>query len=108
MYDKFIDAMKIEDYNTRLCDIKTMVQQLPKAHYVVLEYLMKHLVRVSSRSNVNKMEPSNLAIVFGPSIIRKPESNVPDMQAAFADMMNMSFQNALVESMIIQAEVINL
>jgi Rho GTPase-activating protein 12/27 len=108
MYTQFIDVMKIEDYNSRLCDIKTMVQQLPKVHYDVLEALMRHLVIVASHSEINKMEPSNLAIVFGPSLIRQPETNVADMQAAYANMMNMSFQNALIESMVIQTEVISI
>ena len=105
LYDRFIDAMKVEDYNTRLCDIKTLVQLLPIVHYDVLEFLMRHLVLVASRSEVNKMEPSNLAIVFGPSLIRQPETNADDMQAAYAGMMNMSFQNALVEAMIVQTDV---
>ncbi len=55
----------IDDYNDRLCAIKTHVQDLPKEHYVVLEYLMRHLSRVAACSEDNKMEPSNIAIVFG-------------------------------------------
>lgn len=98
--------MKIENYNNRLCEIKTLVQSLPKVHYDVLEFLIRHLVRVANRSEVNKMEPSNLAIVFGPSLIRAQEVGAVDMQSAYANMMNMSFQNALVEAIIIQATVI--
>ncbi|KAJ3272286.1 hypothetical protein HDV01_005825 [Terramyces sp. JEL0728] len=101
MYSQFIDSMKIDDYNNRLCTIKTLVQALPKVHYDVLEYLMRHLVKVSAQSEVNKMEPSNLAIVFGPSLIRPMESGESDM---YANMMNMSFQNGLIEAMINQTE----
>jgi hypothetical protein len=104
MYEKYIEAMKIDDYNPRLCEIKTLVQKLPKVHYDVLEYLMRHLARVASRSEVNKMEPSNIAIVFGPSLLRAQE-NPADMQSAYANMMNMSFQNALIEAILSQTEV---
>ncbi|KAJ8331602.1 hypothetical protein O5D80_000514 [Batrachochytrium dendrobatidis] len=103
-YDRFIACMKMEDYNERLIEIKNLIQALPKTHYTVLEYLMRHLVRVAAHSETNKMEPSNLAIVFGPTIIRVPSTGNDDMQAAYANMMNMSFQNALVEAIIIQAE----
>ncbi|KAJ3366281.1 Rho GTPase-activating protein 15 [Kappamyces sp. JEL0680] len=104
MYSDFISVMKIEDYNSRLIEIKNLVQKLPKVHYDVLDYLMRHLVKVAAKSEVNKMEPSNLAIVFGPSLIRVEEKG-DDMQSAYANMMNMSFQNALVENMITQTEV---
>ncbi|KAJ3305747.1 hypothetical protein HDV03_001155 [Kappamyces sp. JEL0829] len=103
MYSDFISVMKIEDYNSRLIEIKNLVQKLPKVHYDVLDYLMRHLVKVAAKSEVNKMEPSNLAIVFGPSLIRVEEKG-DDMQSAYANMMNMSFQNALVENMITQTE----
>lgn len=95
--------MKIQDYNTRLIEIKNLVQKLPKSHYEVLEYLMRHLVKVSGKSSINKMEPSNLAIVFGPSLIREPVvGDAGDMQAAYAGMINMSFQNELIENIITQ------
>jgi hypothetical protein len=105
-YDSFIDAMRIEDYNERLCAIKTLVQDLPKVHYDIFEFLVRHLVKVSKYSEENKMEASNLAIVFGPSLLRVRETNAADMQAAYANMMNMSFQNSLIEAIITQADVI--
>ncbi|KAH9269669.1 hypothetical protein BASA83_008330 [Batrachochytrium salamandrivorans] len=103
-YDRFIACMKMDDYNERLIEIKTLIQALPKSHYVVIEFLMRHLVQIAAHSEINKMEPSNLAIVFGPTIIRVPSSGTDDMQAAYANMMNMSFQNALVEAIIVQTE----
>ena len=104
-YNEYMDTMKIENYNDRLSEIKTLVQKLPKVHYEVLEYLIRHLAKVASHGEINKMEASNLAIVFGPSLIRVEESGQVNMQAAMANMMNMSFQNSLVESMITQTEV---
>ena len=103
-YDRFVGSMRIEDYNERLIEIKNLVQAIPKENYKVLEYLMRHLIKVAGYSEENKMEPSNLAIVFGPSLIRQA-TVAGDMQAAYSNMMNMTFQNSLVESMIIQTEV---
>ncbi|KAI8906692.1 Rho GTPase activation protein [Gorgonomyces haynaldii] len=89
--------LHIEDYNARLIEIKNNVQALPKENYTVLEFLMRHLVQVAAHSDENKMEPSNLAIV--PSVLRQRET-AGDMQQAMANMMNMTFQNSLVESII--------
>ena len=105
-YNEYMDTMKIENYNDRLSEIKNLVQKLPKVHYEVLEFLIRHLTKVASRSEINKMEASNLAIVFGPSLIRIEETGQVNMQAAMANMMNMSFQNSLVESMITQTQVL--
>jgi hypothetical protein len=91
----------LEDYNDKLIEVKNLVQMLPPENYAVLEFLMRHLLKVSQFSAENKMEPSNLAIVFGPSLLRTKDDQ---MQSAYADMVNMSFQNSLIESMIIQTE----
>jgi hypothetical protein len=47
------------------------------------------------------METSNLAIVFGPTLLRPP-GTVEEANALM--FMNMNSQNALVESLIIQHE----
>ena len=105
MYHQFINASKIADYDTKLIEIKNLVQALPKVHYDVLDFLMRHLVNVAARSEVNKMETSNLAIVFGPSLLRLEEKGEADMQQQIANMMNMSSQNSLIENIITQAGV---
>lgn len=82
----------------RLGRIKDLVQALngpAKPHHDVLEYLMRHLHRVQLQSEVNKMEASNLAIVFGPTICRSPGENTGNLQ-----IMNIPLQNELVELMI--------
>lgn len=104
MYTQFINASKIEDYNNKLIEIKTLIQTLPKVNYDVLEFLLRHLVKVAQKSEINKMEPSNLAIVFGPSLLRVEERVDADMQQQIANMMNMSSQNSLVENMISQVD----
>ncbi|TPX72324.1 hypothetical protein SpCBS45565_g00693 [Spizellomyces sp. 'palustris'] len=98
-YEKFIQAAKHPDYDTRLCDLKTLIQSLPLPNYTTLEYLFRHLSRVSSQSHTNKMEPANLAIVFGPTLLRPP-----DISSMGSELMNMSWCNAVVEGVLVQVE----
>ena len=44
--------------------------QLPTANRVTAERLIKHLKRVSEHVEDNAMPGSNLAIVFGPTLLR--------------------------------------
>jgi hypothetical protein len=95
-YDSFISAVQIIDYNERLMSIKNIVYQLPPAYYATLKFLMYHLARVAALVELNKMDSSNLAIVFGPTLMRSRDPT--------AHIVNMGFQNAVIESMISQAE----
>ena len=44
--------------------------QLPTANRVTAERLIKHLKRVAEHVEDNAMPGSNLAIVFGPTLLR--------------------------------------
>ncbi|KAI8920163.1 Rho GTPase activation protein, partial [Powellomyces hirtus] len=100
-YDRFIAAAKLDDYDTRLIELKNLVQALPRPNYDTFEYIIRHLARVTSHSAENKMEPSNLAIVFGPTLIRAPENGA---QSGYNTILNMSYQNLLVEAVLVQVD----
>ncbi|KAJ3024486.1 UNVERIFIED_CONTAM: hypothetical protein HDU68_008114 [Siphonaria sp. JEL0065] len=96
VYDQFIASSKLADYNERLIQLKTLIQALPSCNYNVL---------VADNSEINKMEQSNLAIVFAPTLIRTPDGTGDAAQIAqqgYASMANMPFHNKLIESMIEQ------
>jgi hypothetical protein len=57
---------------------------------------------IADQCDVNKMEASNLAIVFGPTLIRTPDEGT---QAGYLAMANMALHNTLVEHLIEQCEV---
>ncbi|KAJ3011429.1 hypothetical protein HKX48_006846 [Thoreauomyces humboldtii] len=97
-YARFIAAAKIDDYDSRLIELKNLIQALPRPNYDTLEYIIRHLSRVTAHSAENKMEPSNLAIVFGPTLIRTGE----DSQSGYTDILNLSHQNRIVESILVQ------
>jgi hypothetical protein len=86
-----------------MCQIKSLIQALPKPHYDILECIILHLHKISQYSEKNKMETMNLAIVFGPGILRMPVGDPTDLKSAYGDMLNMGFQNSFVEACLIQA-----
>ncbi|KAJ8280268.1 hypothetical protein GJAV_G00052500 [Gymnothorax javanicus] len=93
LHKDFIEAVKSDDQNQRVCSVHSLVHKLPEKHKEMLELLIRHLVRVSKHSQSNMMTVSNLGVIFGPTLMRSQEETV-------AAMMNIKFQNIVVEIMI--------
>ena len=68
-YDRFVEC---ED---NVAQISAVVATLPRENILTLHYLMTFLARVATHEEESKMGPSNLAIVFGPTILRNPKEN---------------------------------
>ncbi|XP_068082173.1 rho GTPase-activating protein 21 [Anabrus simplex] len=98
LYSNFIEADKIEDSNKRMAAIKKLVHSLPDWHFETLKYLLFHLKRVVEHSERNKMEARNLAIVFGPTLVRTADGDMVTM------VTDMSHQCRIVESLISHVE----
>ncbi|KAK0160935.1 hypothetical protein PV328_008289 [Microctonus aethiopoides] len=96
LYPMFIDADKIEDPQRRMATIRKLLRDLPEHHFETLKCLMFHLKRVVDHSEVNKMEAKNLAIVFGPTLVRASGSR-DNMVTMVTDM---SHQCRIVESLL--------
>ncbi|XP_040885120.1 rho GTPase-activating protein 23-like isoform X2 [Toxotes jaculatrix] len=84
-YNDFIDANRIEDGEDRLKTMKKLIHDLPDHYYHTLKFLVGHLKRVADHSEKNKMEPRNLALVFGPTLVRTSEDNMTDMVTHMPD-----------------------
>ncbi|TKS90245.1 Rho GTPase-activating protein 23 [Collichthys lucidus] len=84
-YNDFIDANRIEDAEDRLKTMKKLIHDLPNHYYHTLKYLVGHLKKVADHSEKNKMEPRNLALVFGPTLVRTSEDNMTDMVTHMPD-----------------------
>ena len=52
--------------------LKPVIHGLPVAHFKTTKYLMNLLHRASLRASESKMDAHNLAVVFGPTIMRNP------------------------------------
>ncbi|XP_034556319.1 rho GTPase-activating protein 42 isoform X3 [Notolabrus celidotus] len=89
----FIMAVKSDDQNYRVCAVHALVHKLPERNKEMLELLIRHLVTVSTQNQSNLMTVSNLGVIFGPTLMRSQEETV-------AAMMNIKFQNIVVEILI--------
>ncbi|KAK7922680.1 hypothetical protein WMY93_009582 [Mugilogobius chulae] len=93
LHRDLISAAKSDNLDFRLSEIHTLVYKLPEKNREMLEMLIKHLVNVCGHSNDNRMTPSNMAVIFGPTLLRAQEETV-------AAMMDIKFQNIVVEILI--------
>uniref|UniRef100_A0A3B5QLE6 Rho GTPase-activating protein 42 n=1 Tax=Xiphophorus maculatus TaxID=8083 RepID=A0A3B5QLE6_XIPMA len=93
LHKDFIMAVKSDDQNYRVCAVHALVHKLPERNREMLELLIKHLVIVSAQNQSNLMTVSNLGVIFGPTLMRSQEETV-------AAMMNIKFQNIVVEILI--------
>ncbi|RZF47321.1 hypothetical protein LSTR_LSTR012607 [Laodelphax striatellus] len=101
LYPLFIAADKIADPLLRAATIRKLVHSLPDHHFETLRFVMAHLQRVVGRCKVNKMEPRNLAIVFGPTLVRPTADDSCSMLTLVTDM---SHQCRIVETLILHAD----
>ncbi|KAJ1996175.1 hypothetical protein GGI25_002166 [Coemansia spiralis] len=98
LYDGFINAASIDDYDERLWAIKDLVHALPIANYTVLKRLVEHLERVTDCEEVNHMYGTNLALVFGPSLLRPP----PGSSSFALAMSNLGHAQSVIKNLILQ------
>ncbi|KAM9716431.1 rho GTPase-activating protein 27 isoform 1-T1 [Menidia menidia] len=89
-FNKFISAIRIPDYKLKLSCVYELVQSLPAPNHDTMELLFGHLHRVIQCGEDNRMTVQNVAIVFGPTLLR------PEMESANITM-HMVFQNQIVE-----------
>ncbi|KAM8889943.1 rho GTPase-activating protein 17a isoform 2-T2 [Synchiropus picturatus] len=83
LYDEWIQACSISDPDKRLQALWVVCDQLPKSNKTNLRYLVKFLAKLAQESEVNKMTPSNIAIVLGPNLLwPKTEGSLAEMAAA--------------------------
>uniref|UniRef100_A0A4W6D748 Rho GTPase-activating protein 42 n=1 Tax=Lates calcarifer TaxID=8187 RepID=A0A4W6D748_LATCA len=93
LHKEFIKAAKYDDQKYRVRAIHALVHKLPEKNRAMLDLLTSHLLKVSSHSDQNLMTVSNLGMIFGPTLMRSQEETV-------AAMMNIKFQNIVVEIII--------
>ncbi|KAF3853339.1 hypothetical protein F7725_014027 [Dissostichus mawsoni] len=83
LYDEWIQACSVSDPDKRLQALWVVCDNLPKNNKNNLKYLVKFLAKLAQDSDVNKMSPSNIAIVLGPNLMwAKTEGSLAEMAAA--------------------------
>ncbi|XP_071132290.1 rho GTPase-activating protein 44-like isoform X9 [Mytilus edulis] len=68
LYQDFINVLSLPQ-NQRLQALWKVVHDLPEPNYNNFRYLVKFLAKLSEKSDINKMTPSNIAIVIGPNLL---------------------------------------
>lgn len=68
-------ALDADSQKTR---IHELLSSLPRPNVKTLKFMMEHLHRIQVEHDVNKMTPSNLSIVFWPTLIRPPLTDLAD------------------------------
>ncbi|XP_076398730.1 rho GTPase-activating protein 44 isoform X6 [Peromyscus maniculatus bairdii] len=80
LYDEWIQASNIQEQDKRLQALWNACEKLPKANHNNIRYLIKFLSKLSEYQDVNKMTPSNMAIVLGPNLLwPQSEGNITEM-----------------------------
>uniref|UniRef100_A0A8C1BDR2 Rho GTPase-activating protein 17 n=2 Tax=Cyprinus carpio TaxID=7962 RepID=A0A8C1BDR2_CYPCA len=83
LYDEWIQASNVSDPDKRLQALWVTCDQLPKNNKANFRYLIKFLAKLAQESDINKMTPSNIAIVLGPNLLwAKTEGSLAEMAAA--------------------------
>ncbi|XP_062891567.1 SLIT-ROBO Rho GTPase-activating protein 3-like isoform X2 [Mobula hypostoma] len=72
-----IACVEIEDQLDRASKVKEVVGNLDPSIIVVLRYLFAFLNHLSQFSDENMMDPYNLAVCFGPTLVTVPEGQDP-------------------------------
>uniref|UniRef100_A0A8C8EFN5 SLIT-ROBO Rho GTPase activating protein 3 n=1 Tax=Otus sunia TaxID=257818 RepID=A0A8C8EFN5_9STRI len=76
-FQDLISTIKIENPTERVHQIQQILITLPRAVIVVMRYLFAFLNHLSQYSDENMMDPYNLAICFGPTLMHIPDGQDP-------------------------------
>lgn len=67
---QLMQAMVSRSEAERLDSIKAVLLQLPAVNVRTLDFVLTHLQHVVEHKDVNKMQVTNVALIFGPTMIR--------------------------------------
>ncbi|KAI7883569.1 hypothetical protein K492DRAFT_205374 [Lichtheimia hyalospora FSU 10163] len=96
-YDEFIHASASEDHDQRVYLIKQVLKKLPEPNYILLKRLIQHFVIVTDFEAVNHMYATNLAIVFGPTLLQP----APGPASFATTMSNLGHHQTIVKYLIL-------
>ncbi|KAJ8274049.1 hypothetical protein COCON_G00086740 [Conger conger] len=80
-----------------------LVKGLPPASVATLRYITRHLRRIAELEEDNKMSPSNLGIVFGPTLMRPRPTGAT---VSLSSLVDYPHQARVVEALIVFHEAI--
>ncbi|KAM9230559.1 SH3 domain-binding protein 1 isoform 5-T5 [Dugong dugon] len=105
LYDDWMRAASLKEPGTRLEALREVCSHLPYENLSNLRYLMKFLARLAEEQEVNKMTPSNIAIVLGPNLLWPPEKEGDQAQLDAASVSSIQVVG-VVEALIQNADTL--
>ncbi|XP_077370117.1 rho GTPase-activating protein 4-like [Festucalex cinctus] len=104
---RLLECAYIKNDGERANQLKSVISSFSEPLIIVMRYLFAFLHHVSQYSDENMMQPYNLAVCFGPSLVRGVQDQNRDQQQDQQDAVALQPQiNALVKSFIVQHESI--
>ncbi|KJA20499.1 hypothetical protein HYPSUDRAFT_68529 [Hypholoma sublateritium FD-334 SS-4] len=99
-YHDVMEAMRQENLDDRLMNIRSVVQALPQANFDILRRVSEHLDKVTDYEEFNHMTAEALAIVFSPNLLRAPQNDFVMI------LNNMGLSHKLVKALITHFHII--
>ncbi|XP_044870292.1 SLIT-ROBO Rho GTPase-activating protein 2 isoform X3 [Mauremys mutica] len=96
IFHDLIACVTMDNLQERALHVRKVLLSLPKTTLIVMRYLFAFLSHLSQFSEENMMDPYNLAICFGPTLMSVPEGH--DQVSCQAHV------NELIKTIIIQHE----
>uniref|UniRef100_A0A3B4H379 SLIT-ROBO Rho GTPase-activating protein 1 n=1 Tax=Pundamilia nyererei TaxID=303518 RepID=A0A3B4H379_9CICH len=73
-FNELLSCIRIENLYERALYIRKILLTIPRSVLIVMRYLFAFLNHLSQYSDENMMDPYNLAICFGPTLMPTPDS----------------------------------
>ncbi|KFV15979.1 SH3 domain-binding protein 1, partial [Tauraco erythrolophus] len=105
LYNEWVKAASLKDVDSQVQSLRDTCSRLPQESYNNLRYLIKFLAKLAEHQEVNKMTPSNIAIVLGPNLLRSQQSTGDSMQLDLASVSSIQVVG-VVEALIQNADVL--
>jgi SLIT-ROBO Rho GTPase activating protein len=93
LFERILDCAKTSNTDEYVSKITELIRKLPMSSYLLLRYLFAFLNFVSAYSDENMMNPYNLAVCFGPTLLRVPNSKD---QVYYQNYVNEVIKNLII------------
>ncbi|NXV79878.1 3BP1 protein, partial [Atlantisia rogersi] len=105
LYNEWVKVGSLKDMDSRVQSLRDTCSRLPRESYNNLRYLIKFLAKLAEHQEVNKMTPSNIAIVLGPNLLWSERSTGDPVQLDLASVTSIQVVG-VVEALIQNADTL--
>merc|ERR1719510_747743 len=92
-FDHLMDLSQLESKHEFVVKVRDLVKTWPRPIFIVMRYLFAFLNHLSEFSDENMMDPYNLAICFGPTLVPVPDHKD---QVQYQNLVNELIKNFII------------